>query len=324
MKISIIVAAYNIDKYIFRCISSVISQTLRDIEIIVVNDGSTDSTLSIINDMSLKDKRIRIIDKKHEGSIEARKSGLKVAKGEYILFVDGDDWLEPYALEKLYNNAISNKSDIVIYNAYLSHDNRRDKFKCFNKDCVNDYLKNLFLGDIIPCMWCKLIKLEYIKINNIEFPSNISYAEDSATSVALFMNKPKVSFLDEHLYNYYQREGSITKSINNKVLEIDKALEFIKIKLIEKNIYEEYKNEFEYMVYDHLIKEHFINTYFKYELGKVLLNQYKSRNIDVSRNTYIKERISKYPISAKIRIYAYLKHYKLGKLYDKFRNTIKR
>lgn len=128
IKVSIIVAAYNIEKYIYKCIDSIRKQTFKDIEIIIVNDGSTDSTLNIIRNLALKDSRIRIIDKKNEGLIEARKSGLDVANGEYILFVDGDDWLELDALEKLYNNAINNNSDIVIYNAYNSYDNNKIKY----------------------------------------------------------------------------------------------------------------------------------------------------------------------------------------------------
>ena len=132
MKVSIIIAAYNIDQYIERCINSIINQTLKDIEIIVVNDGSKDRTLDIIKDIASKDSRIKIIDKQNQGLIEARKSGMKIANGEYLLFVDGDDWLEIDTLEKLYKNAKSNNSDIVIYNAYNSYDNSKYKLNIFN------------------------------------------------------------------------------------------------------------------------------------------------------------------------------------------------
>lgn len=118
MKVSVIVAAYNIDKYIGRCLESLVNQTLKDIEIIIVNDGSTDQTRLIIEKRLNTDRRIILINQENKGSIEARKSGLNISKGEYILFVDGDDWLESNALEIMYNNALINESDILLYNAY--------------------------------------------------------------------------------------------------------------------------------------------------------------------------------------------------------------
>ncbi|MDU4936124.1 MAG: glycosyltransferase family A protein, partial [Peptostreptococcaceae bacterium] len=102
MKVSIIIAAYNIEDYINRCLNSIVNQSFKDIEIIVVNDGSTDNTINIINNFAKNDVRIKVIDKKNGGLIEARKSGLARASGEYILFLDGDDWLHIEAIEKLY------------------------------------------------------------------------------------------------------------------------------------------------------------------------------------------------------------------------------
>ena len=129
IKVSAVVAAYNIDKYIEKCLESIINQTLANIEIIVVNDGSTDETLNIINKLSLKDKRLIVIDKANQGLIEARKSGLEAATGEYVLFIDGDDWLELEALDLLYKHASEHEYDIVMYNAYISYDNNvRKKF----------------------------------------------------------------------------------------------------------------------------------------------------------------------------------------------------
>ena len=152
MKASIIIAAYNIETYIRRCIISIINQTLKDIEIIVVNDGSTDNTLGIIKELYKLDNRIIIVNQENKGLIEARKSGLNIAKGEYILFVDGDDWLEINTLELLYNNAKENKSDIIIYNAFLSYDDRKEKFDVIFDSYIdeNDYIKNLYyLGSMI-------------------------------------------------------------------------------------------------------------------------------------------------------------------------------
>lgn len=323
-KVSIIIAAYNIEKYIYKCIESIKNQTMKEIEIIVVNDGSDDDTLNIIKSLAIHDKRIKIIDKKNGGLIEARKSGLNIAKGEYVLFVDGDDWLELDALEKLYKNAIENNLDILIYNAYLSYDNRKEKFNVFSKDLSGDILKDLLLCEISPCIWSKLIKLEYIKNNNIEFVSNISYAEDLATTASLFMHNPNIGYINDHLYNYYQRENSITKIITDKVLEIYEAMKFIKRKMQENMLYNEYRLQYEYLVYMHIMDKQLLSECYKCKsLGRRLHKQYKCNKINIRKNKYIKEKISKYPLSQKIRINAYCKSYNLGRIYDKIRNIKK-
>ena len=106
IKISVIIPVYNIERYIGRCLQSVISQTLSDTEIIVINDGSTDNSLSIIEKYALKDKRIKIVTKKNEGLAFARKTGIENAEGDYILHLDGDDYLENNTLELLWDEAI--------------------------------------------------------------------------------------------------------------------------------------------------------------------------------------------------------------------------
>ena len=151
MKVSIIVAAYNIEDYIKRCMYSIVNQTFKDIEIIVVNDGSTDNTLNIINDFAKNDARIKIIDKKNGGLIEARKSGLEIASGEYILFLDGDDWLHLEAIEKLYQEAKKDNFDIVLYNFYLAYDNNKLEEKSSFEEIVKhedrDSIQNIYSDD---------------------------------------------------------------------------------------------------------------------------------------------------------------------------------
>ena len=168
MKVSVIIPAYNIEDYIGRCLESIIKQTLKDIEIIVVNDGSNDNTLAIINVFARKDNRIKIVDKKNKGSIEARKSGFKVANGEFILFIDGDDWIENDCLEILYDNVKKNNSDIVLYNAFYSYDDRKEPFDTFRiKNMKNDIVTELFIGNISPVIWAKFIRREFINLSDI-------------------------------------------------------------------------------------------------------------------------------------------------------------
>ena len=224
IKVSVIIPAYNIEKYIERCLVSIKNQSEKNIEIIVVNDGSTDDTLKVINEVALNDKRFIIIDKKNEGIIEARKSGFDIAKGKYILFVDGDDWISLNTISSLYNYAEINNLDIVVNNAWSTDGINKKAFNTFNENVVdemrNDPLKYFLIDQILPSMWGKLIKKEYIIKNNISFVRKLNYAEDLASVAAWFMNSPKVDFIEERYYYYYQRSDSISKKPNEKIIEI--------------------------------------------------------------------------------------------------------
>lgn len=325
MQVSVIVAAYNIENYIGRCLESLINQTLKEIEIIVVNDGSTDKTCLQIEKFLDRDKRVILINQQNQGLIEARKNGLNIAKGEYVLFVDGDDWLELNTLKILYENATKNNSDIVLYHAYKTYDSHKEIFERFNNEMKVYSLKEFLLGNIAPSIWSKFIKLEYIKSENIQFPSNISFAEDLAASSSLFIFNPKVSTVDIPLYNYYIRPNSITNQINSRILEIADAFNFIKKMLQIHEIYDGNKDEFEYCVWQHLFLTwclRYANVEQKY--SSILYKKYKNYNININSNPYIREKISNCPLSLKIRIYSYHHSYKLGKLYDYVRGICKR
>lgn len=326
-KVSVIIAAYNIENYIEKCLHSIIQQSLKDIEIIVVNDGSIDNTLKKIERLAKKDARINVIDKKNEGLIEARKTGLKQAKGEYILFVDGDDWLELDALEKLYTNALECHSDIVVYNCFKSRDEDKEVYNIFEENIVNsgDLLKEVLLVNILPSIWSKFIKHEFIKENNIVFPSKISYAEDLATIVTMFMYNPRVSFEKKALYNYYQRPESITKTMNNKIFEIDLAFNHIEEQLREKNFYQKYKEEFEFLVYQQIIQNHLLRQYYKSDtLGEKLYKLYFSKNIEITNNRYFIELYKKSSNTNKLKTKIYHYNYKLGRNVNLFNDSVKR
>lgn len=325
MKISVIIIAYNIEEYIERCLKSVLMQSLSEIEIIIINDGSTDNTLKIINELVINDNRVKIINKKNSGIIEARKSGIEIASGEYILFVDGDDWLELNACDRLYEIATENNLDLIIYNAFWVYKDKKDSYSIIkNKESIKlDPLKNLFLGKIIPAMWGKLIKREFLNKFNIDYPNKISYGEDLATVSSWLINKPKIDILNECLYNYYQRENSITNMVSNKFLDIIEAINFIELQLKEKNIYDKYKKEFEYMLYNHLFILKFITINHLSYINIQIYNKFKEKHIKVFNNEYILDDIVKGNIWLKTRIIFYLLNLRLGKLYDAFRRKIK-
>jgi glycosyltransferase involved in cell wall biosynthesis len=315
-KVSVIVAAFNIEQYIERCISSITNQTLDSIEIIIVNDGSKDNTLSIVTKLSDKDKRIKIINKENGGLIEARKSGLEAASGEYILFVDGDDWLDTITLEKLYSKAKGENLDIVLYNGFKAYGDKLEPLLSFTEEIelIDDYIKLVLANKILPSICLKFIKNKFLIDNSIQFPSNITYAEDLATTAVLFMNSPKVGYIKDKLYYYFQRSTSVTKAFNNQVLDIPKALEFIKAKLLELKLYDKYPEEFNYLAYCHLYYYKILDSNIPDEIRDEFYKRYKNMKINIDNNKYYLENKREMHINIKFKNLIFNISYTLGKL----------
>ena len=211
-KVSVIVPVYNTQEYIYECVNSLICQTLEDIEIILVNDGSTDSSPDILDNFAKKDKRIKVIHQKNKKQGGARNSGIKIAKGEYITFVDSDDWVDRYFLEKLYEKAIQSKSDIVMCDYY-----RAKSFLEFKK-IKKSRIDNVFLqnenvnlktsslqpsrksGFCLAVCWNKLFKKEIAK-KYLKFPEGIFFEDSPPVFLALAMAN-HISVVNEKLYFY--------------------------------------------------------------------------------------------------------------------------
>lgn len=317
-KVSIIIAAYNIENYIERCLESVVNQTFKYLEIIVVNDGSTDNTLKKIEKFKNNDERIIIVNKKNRGLIEARKSGFKVASGEYILFIDGDDWLDTKAIETLYKIAKNDNYDIIQYGYLIAFENGTFK-NGFNykeeKNFINDeFLDVLLKGKINHMIWCKFIKREYIQKNNITFPSNVSFGEDLAFSVSLAVNNPNIYVIKDWLYYYYKRNTSLMNNISPKMLEIYDVTMFIKKILINNGVFEKYIEEFEYMAYmqNYYLRIDLIYLY-ENDIGKEMFNRWKSLNINIKNNKYYKELYNREKFKARVIARICEKNYFLGK-----------
>ena len=206
--ISVIIPVYNVEKYIRQCLESVINQTFKDIEIICINDGSTDNSLEILQEFSQKDKRIIVINKKNEGASIARNIGIENSQGEYIYFVDSDDWIEIDTIEILYKEC--NEEDIVYSNLCHYNENtkkiKEEKLKYFIKEGEGKYF--LINGEGVgPCN--KLYKLSFLKENNLKFLENIIY-EDLEFNFRCFFLSQKVKFVNNAGYNYRMaRAGSV-------------------------------------------------------------------------------------------------------------------
>lgn len=325
-KVSLIVSAYNIERYIKKCMESLVSQTLKDIEIIVVNDGSTDNTLREIQQMAEIDSRVNVINQNNEGVMKARENGFKIAKGEYLLFVDGDDWLAEDAIEVLYKKAKQKDYDIVCYKFYFvdGDDMKKSSTKSINYQMLvgDDFLKMIMTSKINPSLWSKLMKRKFIMDNDIPFPQSIAKAQDLAFSCSLGMHDPKVCLIDKYLYFYFtSRNTSVTNSISPVLLEVEKATSYIQQQLKYHHIYSENKEEFEFLAFVH---NFWVNRDIIYNkknyLSKTLYKRWRSMKINIKKNIYFKELIRRDPVKIRIISYLLVRSYSLGSLFYRFYN----
>ena len=253
-KVSIIVPVYNAEEFLEDCIKSIIYQSLEDIEVICINDGSSDNSLDILNNFQEKDNRIKIFSQENSGPAAARNLGLEKSSGEYILFVDGDDWIEPDMCEKLYEHAIHNNSDLILFDAtehklnnefrnriYFPHNSFKEDYANFTFDYK--YNKKLVLNYFLV-VWSKMYKRDFVK--NIRFP-NFPIFEDIQFHVESMLLAKKISYFPELFYHY--RKINVNSEQNFKV-KTDKTLVitdvFLKIEefLIENNFFDEFKINF--------------------------------------------------------------------------------
>ena len=236
-KVTIIIPVYNVENYIERCLDSVINQTMEDIQIIVVNDGSTDSSKEKIK--KYQDKII-YLEKENGGLSSSRNFGLKYATGEYIAFLDSDDYVQKETYGKIYELAKKENSDMVQCGFIWEYPKK--KKKAIVEVCKN---KNELMVKGRVEAWNKLIKRKIIEEHNIQFPEGLIY-EDMEFFFKLIPYLNKVSYIDEDFIHYVQRNNSIANTQNEKTKDIFIILENIINYYKEKNIYENFKTELEY------------------------------------------------------------------------------
>lgn len=317
-KVSVIIAAYNVGLYIERCMDSIVNQTLKDIEIIVVNDGSTDDTLEKLLIYANKDNRVKIVDKKNEGLIEARKSGLDAASGEFLMFVDGDDWIDINACEKLYKKSTKLNLDILCYGLYHAFDDYLELKNIYDFKLAKgeEYLKLVLLNKARANTVLQFLRKEFLIRNDIIFPSNITYAEDLAITVTLACNDPVVGTLNEPLYYYYQRENSVTKKVSNKVFDVELAVDSIRKEMEQKGYMEKYYSEFEYLMFIHLYYHRVIAVSYTGEIHRALYDKWREKKLNMKNNKYYKDFVSNITIREKLKLTLYDLNYNLGHIYS--------
>ena len=313
MKVSVIVPVYNVEKYLEKCLDSLVNQTLKDIEIIVVNDGTKDNSQEIIDKYTKKyPKKVKGFIKENGGLSSARNYGLKYAKGEYIAFIDSDDYVELDMFEKMYNKAINNNYDIVVCDTIeVDEKNGNKVYKKSNFNYSNNDIKNYIIAPPMACT--RLYKINIF--DEIIFEEGIFY-EDLNLIPSLVLKTDSIGFVEEGLYYYLQRSGSIMKQkqFNEKLLDI--------FKVLQKNydlLNNKYPKEVEYLYITHLLRTtsmRFLDYKDSNKYLERINNEIKDKFPDWRKNKYYKKSSIKLKIICNL---AYNKQYFLLKLLTKLK-----
>ena len=254
-KISVILTTYNVEKYIEQCINSILNQTIKQFELIILDDGSKDNTVNIIETNYPK---LKIIKNSHLGVAKERNLGIELSTGEYLCFLDSDDYFESDMLEKLYNSIIKNNSDISISKAYKFDTNTNDEIilnYMLNSKITNDleYKDKEELYDglfqlTVANAWAKMFKKSIINRYNIRF-QNLHNSNDVFFVYSYMVNANRISFIDDSLVHYrFNNSNSIQGSKQKYPFEFLKAYAELQKYLIENNLYELYKQSFITMI----------------------------------------------------------------------------
>lgn len=260
MKVSVIVPVYNVESYLEKCLDSLVNQTLKEIEILVVNDGSPDNSQKIIDEYTKKYKNVKSFIKENGGLSDARNYGIKYATGEYLSFVDADDYVHKDMLQKMYQKAKKNNLDIVVCDFFNVYEDGREEYMHSNLHYHENDVNNYIISP--PMAWSRLYRRDLF--DGIEFKKGILY-EDLELTPSLVAQTNKIAFLEEGLYYYLQRSGSIMKQkkFSSKLLDIFDVLESVTSKLDKTK----YDQEIEYLYITHLLRTASLR-FLEYKEGK--------------------------------------------------------
>lgn len=237
MRFSVIVPVYNVEKYLSQCAESVLCQSYKNFELILVDDGSQDSCPAICDRFAKQDSRVKVVHKKNGGLVSARKAGAKIAQGEYAVAVDGDDWLALDYLEKVNQVIEQTNPDVIRFGFFEAYDNGKIISHKVSDFRIGYYNRSQIEKIIFPCLiygvtsrkfphqvWGESIKMELYKKEQLLVPDNIKIGEDAAVTRPIIFNAQSIYVLDDCLYYYRRNLSSMTKNRHPFSLENDKLI----------------------------------------------------------------------------------------------------
>ena len=254
-KASVIVPVYKVEEYLEKCVQSILAQTERDFELILVDDGSPDRCGALCDSLAQTDSRIRVIHQENQGLGGARNTGIREARGDWLLLVDSDDWIEPKILEKAMEAGLREEADLVMF-AFRTVDEQGRELGVFREDMPKE--RGITLQEhkeallTAPCAWNKLYRRSFFQGTGLAYPPRVWY-EDLRTTPKLMATAGRMVFLDEVGYNYLQRQGSIMNSANlERNREILDAFDDLLPWFRKEGLFEAYRRELEYLAVFHV------------------------------------------------------------------------
>jgi glycosyltransferase involved in cell wall biosynthesis len=324
--ISIVVPVYNAERYLHKCINSILCQTKKEFELIMINDGSIDKSLSILQYYERRDDRIKIYNQDNMGVSTARNLGISVANGKYISFLDADDFVDQEMIKELFDSAEHNQADCVMCDFYHeSHANYKveiihsnlPKSILFKNDILEIILprligiepkRNIYKINLWGSIWNYLFKTEIIKVNNIQFNTNLTIAEDLLFKIEYLFLCELLFSLNKPFYHYVRHDTSVTLKYNPKIIEIYEMYISQLMSIIDKkNLNSEFAKNIQYKSFLYIgIIIHYICTV-SHNLSftskrKLILELYKSQYISMQTNDICTNYFS---IKDKIRYFLY-------------------
>jgi len=288
IKVSVIVPVYNVEKYLKRCLDQLVNQTLKEIEIICVNDGSKDNSIKILEEYSQKDNRISVISQENAGLSVARNTGMDYVKGEYIGFVDSDDWVDLDFYEKLYDAAKRNDCDIAVADFKRKHPNK-DKIRLnITEEKVFTTPEDKYMACKTyreGCVWNKIYRTEFLKRINLKFVPGMYYEDRDFTARSLFYSDKLVTVPNTY-YDYFVNPKSICKGGRNSkkdehyILVRQQVLNFIKENNINvpDGLYKAEKSNFKLFGKTILSIKESTKSDYVYLFGKINILKFKKKS----------------------------------------------
>lgn len=293
-KLSVIIPVYNVERFLPDCLKSLTGQSFQDAEFIFIDDDSTDASLRILTEC--KDDRIKILTQKNAGQGIARNNGLKAASGEYIVFLDSDDWLEDDALDKIYNKFQQTNAEVIQFNYKIVNDfsgevkkrnlakllEKNFKFKIKDSYSIKDVKSGCFTK-LEYQVWNKAYKRSFLESNNIFF-APAKNGEDHIFTNMTLLNCSKIYYLDEYLYNYRCRKNSAVNSISDENFRVFDNIKIQEEYLSKIPIFSDLQKEFkEYKI-------HCIGWHYR-QIPKENREKYKSKSLEILTEQEYKQAI---------------------------------
>lgn len=286
MLISVIVPVYNVEQYLDQCIQSILNQTYKDFELVLINDGSKDNSLAICQKYAATDSRIILVDQPNAGVSAARNKGIDLAKGEWIAFIDSDDWVDS---NYLFN--IDNSFDWVLTGAKSFKDDKfieitKIKPQILNFDC---FISNMLVNEDYASPWAKFYKSSIIKSNLLKFNPHLSYAEDAVFNLSyLFYVKNEIFVNSSSSYIYRNTENSLSKSYVNlgNNLELYNCIKISLSKFNNIDFYDKNIKSYLYLVLMSIFKSN-ENIFYRCRILNKIVNENEKISIDVLKNDRI-------------------------------------